>query len=161
MTKAFLEHKFSNLIIAAARFSIDERGDIWLDALIKTLAVGTALEIDLDSGPTVSPPSPDFSDLLTPFLHFLKLEIVQEMWSWNSSRAKGASNWWEVHADFAHLCDLDNLLFGMFFGSTLAAWTMETLMAARRARHEVMNFIVAVVYSKIEKFDSRVKVAVV
>jgi hypothetical protein len=110
LTKTFLEHKFSNLIIAAAKFTIYEPGDTWLDALMKTLAVGTALEIDLDSGPTVPSPSRDFSDLLTPFLHFLKLEIVQEMWSWNSSGVKGASNWWEVHADFAHLCDLDNLL---------------------------------------------------
>ena len=71
--------KFSNLIIAAARFTIYEPGDTWLGALMKILAGGTALEIDLDSGPTVPPPSRDFSDLLTPFLHFLKLEIVQEM----------------------------------------------------------------------------------
>jgi hypothetical protein len=110
LNETFLEHTISRVLIAAARYNIYAQGDTWLYALMKTLAVGSSIELDFESVPTAALISRGFDELLHSFLHFIKHEIVQEMRSWTSSHRNRASNWWEAHADFGRLCDLDNQL---------------------------------------------------
>ncbi|KAL2064662.1 hypothetical protein VTL71DRAFT_3800 [Oculimacula yallundae] len=104
LNEIFLEHRISSMVVAASRFPT-YAGDMWLVALMKTMAVNTSSDLDTDSGSLVLQPSQNFEKLWEPFLHFLKLEIAQEIYSWTRWRAISTKTWWEEHPDFARLCN--------------------------------------------------------
>lgn len=110
LNETFTKHSISNILLAAARFETYDHGDTWLVALMKTLAVGNSVALDLDTNAPAAAPTECFDDIWPPFLHHIKVEIAQEIWRWNSSIRSQGVNWWDAHEEFARLCDSNGLL---------------------------------------------------
>ncbi|KAH7361169.1 heterokaryon incompatibility protein-domain-containing protein [Pyrenochaeta sp. MPI-SDFR-AT-0127] len=109
ISSAISNHQFSKLLVAAARAPIYLAGDTWLEAFMKTLTAGSPFPLNFDITETTPSSAVGFDELYPSFIHYLKNEFAQEMWSWNAKHSD-ATSFWDGHREFGQLCDADNQL---------------------------------------------------